>query len=40
MGELEECMTCEATGYVYIGFGENDVKECEECECDYIEIKK
>lgn len=35
-----ECMTCEATGYVYVGFNENDVEECTKCENGYIEVKK
>lgn len=32
-----ECQTCEATGYVYIGYGVNDVKECIKCDNGYID---
>lgn len=39
MRDLKECLTCEATGYVYVGFGEHDVKECTECKYGYIEQK-
>lgn len=36
--ELKECEKCEATGYVYIGFGEKDVKECSDCDNGYIKV--
>lgn len=35
---LKECYKCDATGYVYIGFNENDVKECDECENGFIKL--
>lgn len=37
--DLKECVMCEATGWVYIGFGENDVEECTKCSNGYIKIE-
>lgn len=39
MEDLKECVTCEATGFVYVGSGENDVEECTKCEDGYITVK-
>lgn len=37
--DLIECVSCEGTGYVYIGFGDNDVEECDNCENGFRKVK-